>query len=112
MYGEDAERPQKPLEPGKVRTMHSDDLKVLLRDAGEWGAREALSQIGMSSHDPMEREKIHREFLDARALGVGVRSAKEDVLREVRRWLVRAAVVAIIGGIALKLGVRIPSLDQ
>jgi len=92
-----------------LRQMHKDDLKVLLEQAAEQGARNALAEVGMSSHDPEKRARSQQEILDARALGVGVKSMRQDVMSEIRRWIVRIIVVTIIGAIAIKLGIKLPT---
>lgn len=103
MYGKQA------TEEGdeNVRMIHKDDLKVILNEAAEKGARAALIEIGMSSEDPHERDKIREELLEARALAAGVKQAKKEALREVGRWLIRAVIATFIAGIAVKLGFAI-----
>lgn len=86
--------------PENVRTIHVDDLRVLLQEAAERGALKALEEIGLTMEN---REDLHAAIAMAQA----VKIAKREALRELGRWLIRAVVVGSVVALAAKFGISL-----
>ena len=73
-------------------------LAALLQQAGEAGARAALSDLGLS--DASARDDIH----ELRQLLAAWRDAKRSARSAAIDWLVRGMLAALLIGIALRVG--------
>ena len=73
-------------------------LRALIEEATEAGATRALNNIGLSD------DRAGADIVELRELIQGWRDAKRSALSAVVTWAVRAAVAALLVGIAARLG--------
>lgn len=73
-------------------------LRAIVEDAADAGAARALASIGL--HD----DRAGADIIELRQLIQGWRDAKRSALSAVVTWAIRAAVAALLVGIAAKLG--------
>jgi hypothetical protein len=90
----------KSPDDGNVRTIHVDDLKVILESAARQGALQALAACGLK---PEDREHI----VAAIELQKGLKEARKEMWRQVGRWAITAAFFAGMLALAAKLGINL-----
>ncbi|MBV8973413.1 MAG: hypothetical protein JO290_14100 [Sphingomonadaceae bacterium] len=73
-------------------------LRALVEEATEAGATRALTAIGLSD------ERAGADIVELRQLIQGWRDAKRSAVSAVVTWAVRAAVAALLVGLAAKTG--------
>ena len=73
-------------------------LRALVEEATEAGATRALHHIGLSD------DRAGADIVELRQLIQGWRDAKQSALSALVTWLVRAAVAALLVGIAARTG--------
>ncbi len=73
-------------------------LRALVEEATEAGATRALNNIGLSD------ERAGADIIELRQLIQGWRDAKRSAVSAAVTWMVRAAVAALLVGLAAKTG--------
>ena len=73
-------------------------LRALVEEAAEAGATRALNTIGLSD------DRAGADIVELRQLIQGWRDAKQSAVSALVTWLVRAAVAALLVGIAARTG--------
>ena len=73
-------------------------LRALVEEATEAGATRALNNIGLSD------DRAGADIVELRQLIQGWRDAKQSAVSALVTWLVRAAIAALLVGIAARTG--------
>lgn len=76
-----------------VRTISDEELKSILREAAEWGAKRALADIGLHDDEAGSDVKELRDLLET------WRDAKRTALRTAISWMTKGFLILIIGGV-------------
>lgn len=76
-----------------VRNITDDELKSMLREAAEWGAKRALADIGLHDDDAGSDVKELRGLLDT------WREAKRTAFRTAVSWLTKGFLIVVMGGV-------------
>ncbi len=101
MQPTDKQRPQQaqaqPTLSENVRVIHADDLKVLLAEAAEEGARRALASVGLHDEDAGVDVKELRGLLDA------WRETKKTALKTTVSTATKILLGLLLFGMAVKL---------
>jgi len=75
-----------------VRNITDEELKDMLREAAEWGAKRALADIGL--HD----DGAGTDVKELRGLLESWRDAKHTAFKTFVSWLTKGFLILIIGG--------------
>lgn len=78
--------------------MTDNNLKVLLEQASEAGARRALAQLGLDD------ARAAKDMTELRELLSAWRDAKRSARKAAIGWIVRMGLALLLIGIAVKLG--------
>jgi hypothetical protein len=81
-----------------VRSITDEELKSMLREAAEWGAKRALADIGLHDDDAGDDVKELRGLLES------WRQAKNTAFKTVISWLTTGLLILIIGGVYYYVG--------
>ena len=76
-----------------VRNISDQELKEMLREAAEWGAKRALADIGL--HD----DQAGSDVKELRGLLETWRDAKQTAFKTTVSWLTKGFLILIIGGV-------------
>lgn len=76
-----------------VRSISDAELKDMLREAAEWGAKRALADIGLHDDDAGEDVKELRGLLEM------WRDAKKTAFKTTVSWMTKGFLILIIGGV-------------
>jgi len=76
-----------------VRNISDDELKSMLREAAEWGAKRALADIGLHDDEAGSDVKELRDLLET------WRDAKRTAFRTAISWITKGFLILIIGGV-------------
>jgi len=76
-----------------VRNISDDELKTMLREAAEWGAKRALADIGLHDDEAGDDVKELRGLLET------WRDAKRTAFKTTVSWLTKGFLILIIGGV-------------
>lgn len=76
-----------------VRNISDEELKSMLREAAEFGAKRALADIGL--HD----DEAGSDVKELRGLLETWRDAKRTAFRTAVSWLTKGFLILIIGGV-------------
>lgn len=76
-----------------VRNINDEELKTMLREAAEWGAKRALADIGLHDDDAGDDVKELRGLLDT------WREAKRTAFKTAVSWITKGFLIVIIGGV-------------
>jgi hypothetical protein len=76
-----------------VRNITDEELKEMLREAAEWGAKRALADIGL--HD----DQAGSDVKELRSLLETWRDAKQTAFKTTVSWLTKGFLILIIGGV-------------
>lgn len=76
-----------------VRNISDAELKEMLREAAEWGAKRALADIGL--HD----DEAGTDVKELRGLLETWRDAKKTAFKTTVSWLTKGFLILIIGGV-------------
>jgi len=76
----------------------NDQLRGIMEDASEMGARRALARLGLADEAARDDVSELRELLKA------WRDAKSSAWRAAVAWVVRGALAMVLIGIAVKFG--------
>ena len=76
-----------------VRNISDEELKTMLREAAEWGAKRALADIGLHDDEAVSDVKELRGLLDT------WRDAKRTAFRTAISWMTKGFLILIIGGV-------------
>jgi hypothetical protein len=77
----------------QVRNISDQELKEMLREAAEWGAKRALADIGL--HDDQAGEDVK----ELRGLLETWRDAKQTAFKTAVSWITKGFLILIIGGV-------------
>ncbi|WP_341913696.1 DUF6127 family protein [Ferrovibrio terrae] len=88
-----------------LRVLHKDDLKTLIEDAAEEGARKALSALGLSDHEAAT------DLRELRGWVAAVRLAKREAFKTAIKWVIAVLISVFVAGMAVKFGVKIEMKD-
>jgi len=77
---------------------HDIKLRALLEEASEAGAGKALDRLGLAD------ERAREDLGELRQLLGAWRDAKRSARNEIVGWLVRIALMLVLMGLAVKLG--------
>lgn len=75
-----------------VRNISDEELKSMLREAAEWGAKRALADIGLHDDDAGDDVKELRGLLES------WRDAKQTAFKTFVSWVTKGFLILIIGG--------------
>ena len=73
-------------------------LRAIAEEAGEAGARRALSRLGLDDTG------AGKDMAELRELLAAWKDAKRSVVKEAAAWVVRLALGLVLVGLAVKLG--------
>lgn len=76
-----------------VRNVSDDELKSMLREAAEWGAKRALADIGLHDDEAGDDVKELRGLLES------WRDAKRTAFKTTISWITKGFLILIIGGV-------------
>ena len=76
-----------------VRNISDQELKEMLREAAEWGAKRALADIGLHDDEAGDDVKELRGLLET------WRDAKRTAFKTTVSWLTKGFLILIIGGV-------------
>lgn len=76
-----------------VRNISDAELKEMLREAAEWGAKRALADIGLHDDEAGDDVKELRGLLET------WRDAKKTAFKTTVSWLTKGFLILIIGGV-------------
>jgi hypothetical protein len=76
-----------------VRNISDEELKTMLREAAEWGAKRALADIGLHDDDAGSDVKELRGLLET------WRDAKRTAFRTAISWLTKGFLIMMIGSV-------------
>jgi hypothetical protein len=76
-----------------VRNISDQELKEMLREAAEWGAKRALADIGL--HD----DQAGSDVKELRGLLETWRDAKQTAFKTAISWITKGFLILIIGGV-------------
>ena len=76
-----------------VRNITDEELKEMLREAAEWGAKRALADIGL--HD----DQAGSDVKELRGLLETWRDAKQTAFKTAVSWITKGFLILIIGGV-------------
>lgn len=76
-----------------VRNISNEELKTMLREAAEWGAKRALADIGLHDDEAGDDVKELRGLLES------WRDAKRTAFRTAVSWLTKGFLLVVIGGV-------------
>jgi len=76
-----------------VRNISDEELKAMLREAAEWGAKRALADIGL--HD----DEAGSDVKELRGLLETWRDAKRTAFRTAISWLTKGFLIMMIGSV-------------
>lgn len=82
--------------PANVRVIHADDLKVLLAEAAEEGAKRALASVGLHDEEAADDVKDLRSLLEA------WRDTKKTAWKTAVSTITKVLLGAIVVGLAIK----------
>jgi hypothetical protein len=78
--------------------MGQSEMRLLLEEAGEVGARKALARLGLAD------EAAREDVTELRQLLKAWRDAKVSARNAVIGWVVRLVLAMVLVGLAVKLG--------
>jgi hypothetical protein len=78
--------------------MTNAEMRSLLEEAGELGARKALARLGLND------EAAREDVTELRQLLKAWRDAKVSARNAVIGWIVRLVLAMVLVGVAVKLG--------
>jgi hypothetical protein len=81
-----------------IRNITDDELKEMLRDAAEWGAKKALADIGLHDDEAGDDVKELRGLLET------WRDAKQTAFKTAVSWITKGFLILIIGGVWFYVG--------
>lgn len=81
-----------------VRNITDEELKTMLREAAEWGAKRALADIGLHDDDAGDDVKELRGLLES------WREAKKTAFKTAISWVTTGFLILILGGVYYYVG--------